>query len=208
MKMLLDAGADVNARDTHNRTALHHSAYWGSSLMMKLLLDAGAEVNARDPSYDSGTPLHLVLGREYQSCNRRTDQDRDREAISLLVGKGAEIEAKNAYGETPLRLAIVRNRLILADELVRLGASVEKAKESHREGKLRRLEDIRFKVQMMDFQEPTEFPRAHGVFKGRRDFQNKALHTAYTARRPKIGIITLRGNNGTDGATCEKNHGK
>ena len=73
MKMLLDAGADVNAQDSQNRTALHHSAYWGSNLMMKVLLDAGAEVNARDPSYDSGTPLHLVLGRDYD------DQDQDKD---------------------------------------------------------------------------------------------------------------------------------
>ena len=47
VKMLIDAGADVNARDTDEWTPLHFAARYASSDVVKMLIEAGADVNAR-----------------------------------------------------------------------------------------------------------------------------------------------------------------
>ena len=53
MKILINAGAVVNARDLKNNTVLHYSALHysirhGDAETMKILINAGAVVNARD----------------------------------------------------------------------------------------------------------------------------------------------------------------
>jgi ankyrin repeat protein len=59
MVILLDAGADVNARNSHGRTPLHNvSAVMSETKIIIVLLDAGADVNARDSN--GYTPLHLA----------------------------------------------------------------------------------------------------------------------------------------------------
>ena len=48
MKILLDAGADVNARDSLEQTPLHKIATSKHLGIAKLLIRAGADVEARD----------------------------------------------------------------------------------------------------------------------------------------------------------------
>ena len=45
--LLINAGADVNAGDIHNLTALMRSVHYDSELV-KILIKNGADVNARD----------------------------------------------------------------------------------------------------------------------------------------------------------------
>ena len=53
--MLLDFGADPNARDTgDNATALHFAAGGGHLETVRLLLDAGADVNGFGDVHESG----------------------------------------------------------------------------------------------------------------------------------------------------------
>ncbi len=87
--LLLAHGADLEATDGRGRTALYQQ--WGDDF--RFLLDAGADVHARDNARN--TPLHAMaaLGAEAE-CR-------------LLVERGAEINAANLQGETPLDAAIV-----------------------------------------------------------------------------------------------------
>jgi ankyrin repeat protein len=73
MQVLLDHGADPNARDNDNSTPLHHSSWWqrgnyppyrGTVEGTRLLLQHGAIIEAEDN--EGRTPLQLALehGRE------------------------------------------------------------------------------------------------------------------------------------------------
>lgn len=54
-QMLIQKGADVNARSKHGYTPLHQAAEFNKANMSKLLIDNGADVNAQN---DEGvTPL-------------------------------------------------------------------------------------------------------------------------------------------------------
>jgi ankyrin repeat protein len=48
VKLLLDAGADINAVNEADFTALHGAAFRGLDEVIKILVDRGADINARD----------------------------------------------------------------------------------------------------------------------------------------------------------------
>jgi len=58
--VLLDAGADINAVNEADFTALHGAAFRGLNEVIKILVDRGANINARD--YRGRTPYRLAEG--------------------------------------------------------------------------------------------------------------------------------------------------
>ncbi|KAH9969702.1 hypothetical protein BC827DRAFT_1262912 [Russula dissimulans] len=86
MRLLLDQGVDVDARDNHGRTPLHYSSFYpgegisvstrGTVEGSRLLLERGADIQAKD---DEGqTPLQLALENEHH------------EMAEFLLGMGAK----------------------------------------------------------------------------------------------------------------------
>ena len=83
-ELLLDRGADVNAKNDLGQTPLYHA----DSEVAELLLDHGADVNAKN---DFGqTPLHYA----------------DSEEAELLLDRGADVNAKDDIGQTPLHRVV------------------------------------------------------------------------------------------------------
>jgi ankyrin repeat protein len=87
---LLDAGADVHARDEHSMTALHYAAI-AEARATELLLSRGADPNAT--ADDGTTPLHECATYGGAAAAR------------ALISAGADIARRNLAGETPLDIA-------------------------------------------------------------------------------------------------------
>lgn len=88
-KLCIRNGADVNARDLDEYTALHGTAIEGGTEMCRLLLDHGAKINCRDVKCK--TALHEACSRNHY------------ETATMLVKRGADMSAEEyLYGRTGL----------------------------------------------------------------------------------------------------------
>ncbi|MDE2874584.1 MAG: ankyrin repeat domain-containing protein [Gemmatimonadota bacterium] len=117
LAVFVDAGADVNARDSAGRTPLHRALGNSSRIpapvlrgVVSALLDAGADPNARNSV--GRTPLHVA-------ARSRGVSD---PLVRLLATAGADLNALNNAGETPLQLARQRNATTTVQTLLELGA--------------------------------------------------------------------------------------
>ena len=65
LKILLEAGADVNSKDPSGKTPLHEAARWGWNATVQFLVDHGADLYAksRDPQGREKTVIDSAMGR-------------------------------------------------------------------------------------------------------------------------------------------------
>jgi ankyrin repeat protein len=110
--LLQASPASANAFSGDGWTALHLAAAFGSPEAVSVLLAAGASVEALSRNPQQNQPLHaaLALGR-------------DVETINLLLVHGANPNATQAGGFTPLFSAATANRQDLAELLLAHGAN-------------------------------------------------------------------------------------
>ena len=87
--LLLDRGANPNARGPDGHSMLHWAAAREDLDVAQLLIDQGADVNARDGW--GSTPLHWATRTEIGA-----------EMVSLLVDSGADVTATDNRLQTPL----------------------------------------------------------------------------------------------------------
>jgi ankyrin repeat protein len=112
MKVLLSAGADVNAKNAFDATALLWSAH--DLAKVRLLVLKGADVNAR--SKQGRTPL--IVAAAY---------DGGSEVVKYLLEKGADIAARDGGGSTALVAATEANDTATIRLLLQKGADVNVA---------------------------------------------------------------------------------
>ncbi len=116
MRMLIDAGADVNRANGAQWTPLMYVTHAGSSLdAAKLLVEKGANVNAR--SHNQGTPLIYAsfIGAEG--------------IIDLLLANKADVNLENEMGFSALNAALEKGFKNIAEKLRRAGAKESAAKK-------------------------------------------------------------------------------
>lgn len=108
---LVDAGANVHARDNSGRTPLH-LVCGRKEGTLRALLDRGADINARD--FCLNTPLHVQVSRGGHGVGGHAP---------FLLSKGADVHAKNSTGKTPLHVSTEKGRVTLTKILLDAGAS-------------------------------------------------------------------------------------
>lgn len=132
LKLLLDAGANINATTSRQWTPLHVACSTGQASVVAMLLELGADIAARtqevddDEDWDQSTPLIIAASH---SCNRVVEillkhkakvndftksgltalhlaaQNGDYSTAKLVLAHGADSTALNKRGWTALHLA-------------------------------------------------------------------------------------------------------
>ncbi|XP_020892080.1 uncharacterized protein LOC110231398 [Exaiptasia diaphana] len=147
VEFLLRRRADINLADRQGRQALHHA---GDPDIVESLLRHGAVIESRD--LYGLTPLLYLCSAENPHSNTDvakkliemgacvnsqevlslysplhhvcTHHDLDREVVTMLLDKGANVNALDSEGETPLFSAVRNADVKLVELLLQHGASV------------------------------------------------------------------------------------
>ena len=101
LRRALASGVSPNALDSNDRTPLHYLLRKGDKMEARLtclliLLEAGADIHA-PTSKSQSTPFHYAAERSHANV------------IAALIKAGAELNRGNAFGETPLHWACLRD---------------------------------------------------------------------------------------------------
>ena len=143
LQLLINKGADVNAKNRRSSTPLHWAIH--DEAKVRLLLSKGANVNAKQAQ--GRTPLYLaaMLGNgvpnmrllftsgadpNLASANGQTPlmmaaSRGNVEGMRLLIERGAEVKAKDGAGETALMFASTSGYVDAVRLLIERGADVK-----------------------------------------------------------------------------------
>ena len=104
---LLKAGAEIDARNDENQTALMLACSGGSAEVVRVLLEARADTNVRD-RVKLRTPLQWVLRMREGSVKKKKDQiepEKVREIMRLLLNYDTDVSLEDHKGKTALAWA-------------------------------------------------------------------------------------------------------
>ncbi len=110
VKILIEKGANVNAKDNFERTAFHLASERGHLEIVQCLLVKGADVNAK--VYWKRTALHLAS----ETGHLKT--------VQCLIDNGADVSAKDKLEISALHLASEKGHLEIVQYLNAKGADI------------------------------------------------------------------------------------
>ena len=112
-QVLIDAGADIEKKDSDGCTPLFFACFSGSLDSVKVLVQAGADLGVTDTNGD--TCLTTASGGGHT------------ETVRYLVGLGVDVNQEGRqHGETALQEAIYYNHANMVQVLIDAGADIEK----------------------------------------------------------------------------------
>jgi ankyrin repeat protein len=112
VQLLIEAGADIEAKCKRDVSALFYAALAGSIASCETLINAGVNVNAAD---DAGrTALFRILRR-----------DGVRQEVDILIQGGADPNIRMHNGATPLMRAAFYETSNACEQLLHAGADIE-----------------------------------------------------------------------------------
>lgn len=88
IRMLLDAGADIEARGLDDGTPLHQAAWFGQPENARILVEAGAPLDVLDSVHDA-TPLHWAVHGSRYSGGAESRQGVYVDIVGLLLDAGS-----------------------------------------------------------------------------------------------------------------------
>ena len=146
LRLLLEAGADMDKADCHGMTLLHMSTEGGRLDFLRVLLEAGAETDKTDE--DGSVALHHAAWWGHVDCLRlllEAGADKDKgdttgltplhdaaecghlDCLRLLLEAGADKNKCDTTGDTPLHKAAGAGHLDCLRLLLEAGAETNKA---------------------------------------------------------------------------------
>ncbi|KAI0897101.1 ankyrin [Annulohypoxylon nitens] len=123
--VLLHHGSSVNIKDQDGVCLLHLAAKRGDTMRVLYLISRGAEVHSVDRQHNTALHYACQIDVNDREVDNKMGQTRRRiEIIRKLVWHGADVNAKNKDGITPLFFACQSLDYKLVEELLRVGAKV------------------------------------------------------------------------------------
>jgi ankyrin repeat protein len=121
LQAALGAGANINAADSDGRTPLMHAVLASDSdqRTIQFLVSRGADVNLHDKG-QRWTALHFAA------------RDQKLSIVEALVTAGAQVDAEDSFGNTPLWRAVMEKNVLpeIITFLLKHGASPDR--KNHR----------------------------------------------------------------------------
>ena len=109
VRLLLQRGLDVHAKNNNHNTPLHTAAFNGMLEIARVLIDHGANSNVKNKH--GRTPLHQVARGKY------VEGWRGIAIAQLLLERGAEVYALDKDRKTASELATLFERFAIADKI-------------------------------------------------------------------------------------------
>jgi ankyrin repeat protein len=124
VRLLIEAGSDVNAADSYQEeTALMWAAAEGHADVIKTLLAAGADPNRKGRITTIAERKHADHPSGGFTALMFAVRNGHSDAVKALIAGGADTSATNGDGATALIVAVVNDRFDLAATMLELGAS-------------------------------------------------------------------------------------
>lgn len=122
--LVQQVGLDVNAKNSRQETPLHLACSMGINAgIVHFLCDQQAQIEALD--CDLRTPLHHIAKNiRDQSETVQNERSPTISIVRALVNRGANVEARDTRGFTPLHVAAEQNTTLAIVALIQAGANV------------------------------------------------------------------------------------